>query len=61
MHSKQTKIICTIAGQRCDPEFIRSLVDRGMNVARLNTAHISTDEAETIIANIRSNPTASAS
>ncbi|MCK4564978.1 MAG: pyruvate kinase [Verrucomicrobia bacterium] len=54
MHSKQTKIICTIAGQRCDPEFIRSLIDSGMNVARLNTAHISTAEAETIIANIRS-------
>ena len=54
MHSKQTKIICTIAGQRCDPEFIRSLIDEGMNIARLNTAHISTDEAETIIANIRS-------
>jgi pyruvate kinase len=53
MHSKQTKIICTIAGNRCEPEFIQSLVDAGMNVARLNTAHISTDEAETIIANIR--------
>ena len=54
MHCKQTKIICTIAGNRCEPEFIRSLVDSGMNVARLNTAHISTEEAETIIANIRS-------
>ena len=54
MHSKQTKIICTIAGTRCEPEFIRQLVDAGMNVARLNTAHISTDEADTIIANIRS-------
>jgi len=54
MHIKQTKIICTIAGQHCEPEFIRSLVDSGMNVARLNTAHISTNEAETIIANIRS-------
>lgn len=54
MHSKQTKIICTIAGGRCDPEFIHSLVESGMNVARLNTAHISTDEAETIVANIRS-------
>ena len=54
MHSKQTKIICTIAGQRCEPEFIQRLVDCGMNVARLNTAHITTDEADTIIANIRS-------
>lgn len=54
MHSKQTKIICTIAGDRCDPDFIQQLVDTGMNVARLNTAHITTAEAETIIANIRS-------
>ena len=54
MHNKQTKIICTIAGGRCDPEFIRDLVENGMNIARLNTAHISTEEAETIIANIRS-------
>jgi len=54
MHSKQTKIICTIAGNRCEPEFIRQLVDRGMNVARLNTAHINTAEAAVIVDNIRS-------
>ena len=54
MQNKQTKIICTIAGGRCEPEFIRELFDSGMNVARLNTAHISTDEAETIVANLRS-------
>ncbi len=54
MHNKQTKIICTIAGDRCDPEFIRALIESGMNVARLNTAHISTEEADTIISNIRS-------
>ena len=55
MQHKQTKIICTVApGARCEPEFIRQLVDSGMNVARLNTAHITTDEAETMVANIRS-------
>lgn len=54
MHSKQTKIICTIAGNRCQPEFIRELVERGMDVARLNTAHITTEEAEQMVANIRS-------
>ncbi len=53
MQSKQTKIICTIAGNHCEPKFIKNLVDSGMNLARLNTAHISTAEAETIIANIR--------
>lgn len=54
MHSKQTKIICTIAGNRCEPEFIKELVDNGMNIARLNTAHITTKEAEDIVAKIRS-------
>ncbi len=54
MRNKQTKIICTIAGNHCEPEFIQSLVDAGMNVARLNTAHISTAEAEAIVASIRS-------
>jgi len=51
---KQTKIICTIASNRCDPDFIRQLHDEGMNVARLNTAHMSIAEAETVVANIRS-------
>lgn len=54
MHSKQTKIICTIAGNRCEPDFIRQLESAGMNMARLNTAHISTAEADRIVANIRS-------
>lgn len=54
MHSKQTKIICTIADNRCEPSFIQSLVDNGMNVARLNTAHITTEAAEKMVANIRS-------
>jgi len=53
MHSKQTKIICTIAGNNCEPDFIRQLVEKGMNVARLNTAHITTEEADIILANIR--------
>ena len=53
MQNKQTKIICTIAENRCEPEFIRSLVEKGMNVARLNTAHMSTADAEEVIANIR--------
>lgn len=54
MHSKQTKIICTIAHNRCEPEFIRELFENGMNVARLNTAHLDTAAAEKIAANIRS-------
>ncbi|MBN2684097.1 MAG: pyruvate kinase [Pontiellaceae bacterium] len=53
MYTKRTKIICTIAGNRCEPEFIRSLYENGMNLARLNTAHITTEEADHIVANVR--------
>lgn len=54
MYKKQTKIVCTIAHNRCDKEFIRSLFDAGMNVARLNTAHIEIEDAELMVKNIRS-------
>jgi pyruvate kinase len=53
MGNKQTKIICTIASNRCEIEFIQKLFDAGMNVARLNTAHISVEEASMMIENIR--------
>ena len=53
MRRKQTKIICTIADNRCDQAFIRELFDAGMNVARLNTAHLSLQDADRILANIR--------
>ena len=53
MNQKRTKIICTIADNRCEPEFIQQLIDSGMNVARLNTAHITTESAERMVANIR--------
>ena len=54
MQNKQTKIICSIAGNRCEVDFIQKLYDAGMNVARLNTAHITTEEADLLVKNIRS-------
>ena len=45
---KYTKIVATISDRRCDVEFIRQLYEAGMNVARLNTAHISTESALTM-------------
>ena len=51
---KHTKIVATISDKRCDPEFIRQLYDAGMNVVRLNTAHISTESALMMIQNVRS-------
>ena len=53
MYSKQTKIVCTIAHNRCKQDFIKSLFDAGMNVARLNTAHIEIEDAAVIVKNLR--------
>ena len=51
---RQTKIVATISDQKCDVEFIESLFKAGMNVARINTAHISLESGEKLIKNIRS-------
>lgn len=53
MRNKQTKIICTLAENRCDPDFIKQLVENGMDVVRLNTAHLDIPVAARIVANIR--------
>jgi len=49
MHSKQTKIICTLAYNRRDSKFVQKLMDNGMNVVRLNTAHQTIEQAEEMI------------
>lgn len=51
---KYTKIVATISDKRCDPEFISQLYEAGMNVVRLNTAHISPESAIEMIKNVRS-------
>lgn len=53
MLSKRTKIIATISDRRCDPEFIRSLYEAGMNVVRLNTAHQGFEDSLKVIRNVR--------
>ena len=50
---RQTKIVATISDQRCEIDFIKSLYSAGMNVARLNTAHITTETAKKVVNNIR--------
>lgn len=50
---RQTKIVATISDQRCDKPFIESLYNAGMNVARINTAHISAESGKILIDNIR--------
>ena len=49
----KTKIVATISNQNCSPDFINGLFRAGMNVVRLNTAHMSHEEALKVIANTR--------
>lgn len=50
---KKTKIICTVADNRCDVDFIRTLYENGMNVVRINSAHATLEGAEKIVQNVR--------
>ena len=53
MNTRRTKIICTIAGNRCDVDFLKSLHDRGMNIVRINSAHSTVEGAQMILDNVR--------
>ena len=50
---KKTKIICTVADNRCDVDFIKSLYENGMNVVRINSAHATIEGAGKIVENVR--------
>ncbi len=50
---KLTKIVATISDSQCEPEFLRSLYEAGMNVVRLNTAHQTPEASAKVVANIR--------
>jgi pyruvate kinase len=49
----RTKIIATISSKRCDSVFLQTLIDEGIDVIRINSAHCSPVEADTIIQNLR--------
>lgn len=51
---KFTKIVATISDRRCDVEFIRALYENGMNVVRMNSAHIQLEGFRRIVENVRS-------
>lgn len=53
MQKKLTKILATISSNNCSEEFLRSLYDAGMDAVRLNTAHITTEEAASVVQKIR--------
>lgn len=51
---KRTKIVATVSDQRCDKEFIQKLFESGMNVVRINTAHVTFEGMDRLIDNVRS-------
>ena len=53
MSRKRTKIVATISDKNCAPEFIRQLFEAGMDVIRINSAHLNIDGALQIIKNTR--------
>jgi pyruvate kinase len=53
MNRKRTKIVATISDKNCEAGFIRQLYEEGMNVIRINSAHLGIDGALKIIQNAR--------
>ena len=53
MNRKRTKIVATISDKNCSPEFIRDLFEAGMDVVRINSAHLDLEGALKIIKNTR--------
>jgi pyruvate kinase len=53
MDRKRTKIVATISDKNCEPGFIKELYEAGMDVIRINSAHLSIEGALKIINNTR--------
>ena len=50
---KFTKIVATVSDRRCDIEFIKSLAEAGVNVVRMNSAHLEYEGFKKIVDNTR--------
>ncbi len=50
---KKTKIVATISDLRCDVDFIKSLYEEGINVVRMNSAHMTEEGFVKVINNVR--------
>jgi pyruvate kinase len=53
MLKKHTKIVATVSDKRCDVDFIRTLFDEGMNVVRMNSAHLNEEGFLKIMNSVR--------
>ena len=40
MDKKRTKIVATISDKKCEASFIKELFEAGMDVVRINSAHL---------------------
>src|SRR5690554_2777227 len=50
---KHTKIVATISDKKCEVGFLKELFDEGMNVVRMNSAHLDEEGFLKIINNVR--------
>lgn len=50
---KFTKIVATVSDKRCDTEFIKALWQAGVNVVRMNSAHLDYEGFKKIVTNTR--------
>ena len=50
---KHTKIVATISDQRCDVPFLSDLYKAGINVVRLNSAHMEEEGMDRVVGNVR--------
>ena len=50
---KKTKIVATISDRNCSVEFLSELFREGMDVVRINTAHLTPEGALNIVHNVR--------
>jgi pyruvate kinase len=51
---KRTKIVATISDRNCQPSFLSKLYDAGMDVVRINSAHLDPEGVKKIVSNVRS-------
>lgn len=50
---KLTKIVATISDRNCEPEFLQSLYEAGMDVVRINTAHQVPSQTLKVLQNVK--------
>lgn len=51
---KHTKIVATMSDKRCEPDFIKRLAEAGVNVVRMNSAHLDKEGMTRICNAVRS-------